>query len=40
MDQTGIRDELTAVYYSPENIHQFSSRGDVHEGFEGRWILG
>ena len=40
MDQTGIRDELTAVYYSPENIHHFSSRGDVHEGFEGRWILG
>ena len=38
IEQSGIKDELISVYYNPKNIKHFLDRGDVHEGFESRWI--
>ena len=37
MDFTGIKDELIAYYYRPENIHKFVERGDLLEDFNTRW---
>ncbi len=37
MDFTGIKDELIAYYYRPENIHKFVERGDLLEDFNSRW---
>jgi len=38
IELSGIKDELISVYYNPKNIKHFLDRGDVHEGFESRWI--
>jgi ADP-dependent phosphofructokinase/glucokinase len=38
IEQSGIKDELISVYYNPKNIKHFLDRGDVHEGFESRWV--
>ena len=37
MESTGIKDELIAYYYRPENIHKFVERGDLLEDFNSRW---
>ena len=37
MESTGIKDELIAYYYRPENIHKFIERGDLLEDFNSRW---
>ena len=37
METTGIKDELIAYYYRPENIHKFVERGDLLEDFNSRW---
>jgi len=37
MESTGIKDELIAYYYRPENIHKFVERGDLMEDFNARW---
>ena len=37
METTGIKDELIAHYYRPENIHKFVERGDLLEDFNSRW---
>ena len=37
MESTGIKDELIAYYYRPENIHKFVERGDLLDDFNSRW---
>jgi hypothetical protein len=37
MEQSGIKDELLAHYYRPENSHKFMERGDVSVDFIDRW---
>ena len=37
MEQSGIKDELLAHYYRPENAHKFMERGDVSVDFIDRW---
>ena len=37
MESTGIKDELIAYYYRPENIYKFVERGDLLEDFNSRW---
>ena len=37
MESTGIKDELIAYYYRPENIHKFMERGDLLDDFNSRW---
>jgi len=37
MESTGIKDELIAYYYRPENIHKFIERGDLLDDFNSRW---
>jgi hypothetical protein len=37
MEQSGIKDELIAYYYRPENAHKFMERGDVSVDFADRW---
>jgi hypothetical protein len=37
MESTGIKDELIAHYYRPENIHKFVERGDLLDDFNSRW---
>ena len=37
LETTGIKDELIAHYYRPENIHKFVERGDLLDDFNSRW---
>jgi hypothetical protein len=37
IEQSGIKDELLAHYYRPENAHKFMQRGDVSVEFVERW---
>jgi hypothetical protein len=37
MEQSGIKDELLAHYYRPENAHKFMERGDLSVDFVDRW---
>ena len=37
MEEFGIKDELIAHYYRPENAHKFMERGDVSVDFVERW---
>ena len=37
MEEFGIKDELLAYYYRPENAHKFIERGDVSFDFVKRW---
>ena len=37
IEQSGIKDELLAHYYRPENAHKFIERGDVSVDFVERW---
>ena len=37
MEQSGIKDELIAYYYRPENAHKFIERGDIAVDFVDRW---
>ena len=37
LEQSGIKDELLAYYYRPENAHKFMERGDVSVDFVKRW---
>jgi hypothetical protein len=37
IEQSGIKDELLAHYYRPENAHKFMERGDVSVDFIDRW---
>ena len=37
IEQSGIKDELLAHYYRPENAHKFMERGDVSVDFVDRW---
>ena len=37
IEHSGIKDELLAHYYRPENAHKFMERGDVSVDFVERW---
>jgi hypothetical protein len=37
IEKSGLKDEIMASYYSPNNISKFLQRGDVESGFETRW---
>ena len=38
IEKSGLKDEIIASYYSPNNVSKFLQRGDLENGFDSRWV--